>query len=131
MGSTHKHNTEMTVEEYLIGCFECQTFPHSFLEAIQRFLDLHGGDCGVIAILRKVLCRIKPFLFSYSIPDPIYPAHLEVRKVSRNGGIRWCHGWFNFRQALSEEYVGAEEINVGVWVVYFVLLLLCRFIEKI
>jgi putative transposase len=34
-----------------------------------------------------------------------YPAHGEVRRVSRNGGIRWHNHWVNVSHVLAEEYV--------------------------
>ena len=44
--------------------------------------------------------------------------------------IRWCHGWVNVSQVLAEECVGIEEVDDGVWAVYFGPLLLGRFVEK-
>lgn len=49
----------------------------------------------------------------------IYPDRFEVRLVSTNGGIRWHHGWINVSGALAGEYVGFEEIEDGLWDVYF------------
>jgi transposase InsO family protein len=40
-----------------------------------------------------------------------YPLHVEVRRVSRNGGIRWKHLWVNVSQTLMEEYIGFGEIE--------------------
>ena len=48
-----------------------------------------------------------------------YPGHYEVRRVSRNGGIRWHKQWVNVSQTLGEEYLGFVEINDGEWDVYF------------
>lgn len=48
-----------------------------------------------------------------------YPAHFEVRRVSRNGGIRWKNIRVNVGGVLEEEYVGLEAIDNGVWDVYF------------
>ena len=53
------------------------------------------------------------------LPQIQCPAHYEVRKVSRNGGIRWTSGWVNLGQVLREEYVGLVEIDDGVWDVTF------------
>lgn len=64
------------------------------------------------------------------IPELLYPPHFERRLVSRNGGIRWGCGWVNVSQVLSEEYVGLEEVDDGVWSVYFGPLLLGRFDER-
>ena len=48
-----------------------------------------------------------------------YPAHFEVRLVSRNGGIRWNARWVNVSHVLGGEYVGLEETDDGLWDVYF------------
>jgi len=53
------------------------------------------------------------------LPELEYPAHFEVRLVSRNGGIRWSSAWVNVSHVLGEEYVGLEEVGDGIWDVYF------------
>ena len=66
-----------------------------------------------------------------SPPPPLeYPGHYEVRRVSRNGGIRWHKQWVNVSQTLGEEYVGLVEIDDGEWDVYFGPLRLGRFHER-
>ncbi len=63
------------------------------------------------------------------LPEPNYPGHFEVRKVSKNGGIRWKKGWVNISHSLLEQNVGLEEVHDGVWSLYFGSLLLGRFHE--
>jgi transposase InsO family protein len=63
------------------------------------------------------------------LPPPEYPGHFEVRKVSKNGGIRWKKGWVNISHSLLEEYVGLEEVDDGLWSLYFGPVLLARFHE--
>jgi hypothetical protein len=63
------------------------------------------------------------------LPEPQYPGHFEIRHVSRNGGIRWKKGWVNVSHTLLEENVGLEEVDDGVWSLYFGPLLLGRFHE--
>lgn len=60
-----------------------------------------------------------PRPFPKTIPAFDYPAHFEVRRVSRNGGIRWHSNWLNVGQILAEEYVGFEEVDNETWDVYF------------
>lgn len=48
-----------------------------------------------------------------------YPNRFEVRYVSDNGGIRWNKDWVNVSVACVGEYVGLEEIDDGIWNVYF------------
>jgi transposase InsO family protein len=59
-----------------------------------------------------------------------YPSHFEVRLVSRNGGVRWDHGWVNVSHVLAEERVGFEEVDDGIWSVHFGPVLLGRFHER-
>jgi hypothetical protein len=53
------------------------------------------------------------------VPPIEYPGHFEVRLVSRNSGIRWKSNWVCVTHTLAEQYVGLEEIDDGVWEVYF------------
>ncbi len=68
--------------------------------------------------------------FPKKIDHPTYPGHFEVRRVSRNNGIRWNRAWINVSATLREEYVGCEEVDDGVWSVWFGPLLLGRFDER-
>jgi putative transposase len=59
-----------------------------------------------------------------------YPDRFEVRYVSANGGIRWNCDWVNVSIVCVGEYVGLEEIDNGIWNVYFGPLKLGRLIER-
>ena len=59
-----------------------------------------------------------------------YPDRFEVRYVSANGGIRWNHRWVNVSTVCVGEYVGLEEIDDGIWNVYFAPLRLGRLLER-
>jgi hypothetical protein len=63
-------------------------------------------------------------------PELRYPAHFELRRVSLNGGIRWNSQWVNISHVLGGEYVGLEEIDDGVWDLYFGPLNLGRMDER-
>ena len=60
-----------------------------------------------------------------------YPAHFEVRLVSRNSGIRWKKHWVCVTHTLAGEYVGLEEVDDGCWDVYFGPLKLGRMDERL
>src|SRR5215210_4730671 len=60
----------------------------------------------------------------------VYPDRFEVRYVSGNGGIRWNRDWVNVSTVCIGEYVGLEEIDNGIWTVYFGPLKLGRFDER-
>jgi transposase InsO family protein len=64
------------------------------------------------------------------IPPLEYPDRFEVRYVSANGGIRWNKDWVNVSSVCTGEYVGFEEIDNGIWNVYFGPLKLGRFDER-
>jgi putative transposase len=64
------------------------------------------------------------------LPALEYPDRYEVRLVSTNGGIRWNSDWVNVSITCAGEYVGLEEIEDGIWNVYFGKLKLGRLLEK-
>jgi transposase InsO family protein len=66
-----------------------------------------------------------------TLPPIEYPGHFEVRRVSRNNGIRWKHRWVCVTHTLAGEYVGLEEVDDGLWDVYFGPLRLGRMNERI
>jgi transposase InsO family protein len=64
------------------------------------------------------------------LPALEYPAHYETRYVSYNGGMRWNSDWVNVSICCAGEYVGLEEIDNGIWNVYFGPVKLGRLIEE-
>jgi transposase InsO family protein len=48
-----------------------------------------------------------------------YPAHFLVRRVSRSGTIRVLHNQVFVSNTLHEDYVGLEEVDDGIYDVYF------------
>jgi putative transposase len=64
------------------------------------------------------------------LPPHEYPDRFEVRYVSANGGIRWNSQWVNVSITCAGDYVGLEEIDDGVWNVYFGPLKLGRLLER-
>ena len=53
------------------------------------------------------------------LPDIEYPGHFERRLVSRNGGFRWNSTRVPITHTLEGQYVGLEEVDDGLWDVYF------------
>ena len=70
-----------------------------------------------------------------SMPDklvePDYPDRFEVRLVSGNGGVRWHSSWVNVTSVLVGEYIGFEEVDDGLWDVYFGPMRIGRFHERL
>jgi transposase InsO family protein len=64
------------------------------------------------------------------LPPLEYPDRFEVRYVSANGGIRWNSHWVNVSIVCAGEYVGLEEIDDGIWNVFFGPLKIGRLHER-
>lgn len=64
------------------------------------------------------------------IPAPEYPGHYLVRRVSRAGTFRFKNRQLFLSDALIQEPIGLEEIEDGLWSLYFCQLLLARLDER-
>jgi len=64
------------------------------------------------------------------VPRLEYPDRFETRYVSANGGIRWNSQWVCVSTVCAGDYVGLEEIDNGIWNVYFGSLKLGRLLER-
>ncbi len=71
-----------------------------------------------------------PRVMPSTVPSLEYPDRFEVRYVSANGGIRWNRDWINVSTTCAGEYVGLEEIDDGIWNVFFGPLKLGRLLER-
>jgi putative transposase len=71
-----------------------------------------------------------PRKMPHTLPPLEYPDRFAVRYVSAHGGIRWTHQWGNVSHVCVGAYVGLEEIDDGVWNVYFGPLKLGRLLER-
>lgn len=60
-----------------------------------------------------------------------YPSHYDVRLVSNNGGLRWNTHRVPVSHTLIKEYIGFEEIDDGIYNVYYCDFLIGRFFEEI
>ena len=65
-----------------------------------------------------------------SLPPIEYAGHLEKRTISFNGMMRWKDEPIFTSKTLAGEVVGLEEIDDGVWSLYFGTVLLARFDER-
>jgi putative transposase len=72
-----------------------------------------------------------PRVYAARLAPLEYPAHCEVRRVSRNGGIRWHEHWINVSHVLGGEYIAFEEIDDALWQVSFGPIALGRFHEAL
>jgi transposase InsO family protein len=68
--------------------------------------------------------------FPDDIPDPVYPAHFELRRVTKIGVFLWKQHPVFLTEALRYETLGLEHIAPGLWSVFFGEILLGRFHES-
>lgn len=71
-----------------------------------------------------------PRAYPSKIPAIEYPAHFEVRRVRFKGDIKWRSERLFVSEVLTREYVGLEEIDDGIWSLYFGPVLLARLDES-
>lgn len=69
--------------------------------------------------------------FPERIPDFDYHPDMKVLKVTKNGAIRWkSYYWVYLTAALQGKHVGIEDLNNGIWKVYYRNVLLGYFNEN-
>jgi putative transposase len=66
----------------------------------------------------------------YRLPRPEYPGHYEVRRISRHGCFKYKSTDHFVSVALAGEHIGLEEVDDGIWSLYFYRTLLARFDER-
>jgi len=71
-----------------------------------------------------------PRPYPETLPPIEYAGHLETRKVDHSGMIRWSGSRLFLSHTLHGEWVGLEEIDDGVWSLYYGPVLLARFDER-
>jgi putative transposase len=76
------------------------------------------------------LYQASPRPFPSKLPDVEYPGHFEVRSVRPTGDIRWRGCRLFVSEVLARERVGLEEVDDGIWSLYFGPVLLARFDER-
>lgn len=63
--------------------------------------------------------QVSPRPWPGTLPEIVYPDYYDVRKVSHCGGLYWRNGMVYVSHLLHDEWVGMDEIDEGIWVVYF------------
>ncbi len=77
------------------------------------------------------LHEYSPRPYKEKITDWDYPSYMRVRRVSRNGALRWGSlEWVMVSTTLIEKNVGLEELGEGIWRVFFRNKMLGYFDEK-
>jgi hypothetical protein len=64
--------------------------------------------------------RISKRVYARKLEDWTYAASLKLKLVTVNGALRWdSEGLIMVSTALAGRYVGLEEVDSGVWIVYY------------
>lgn len=74
--------------------------------------------------------RPSPRPFPERVPAPEYPGHFLVKRVTSGGTIRFKRKLLFLANPLRHLEVGLEEVNDGIWSLYFYRVLLARFDER-
>ena len=65
-----------------------------------------------------------------TLPAPEYPAHFETRWVALSGTFKWKNHQIFLSQVLGHEWIALEEIDDGIWSLYYYDVLLARLDER-
>ncbi len=72
-----------------------------------------------------------PREYKEKIDEWVYPSHCQVRRVCKNGALRWRSvKWVMVSTTLNDKFVGLEELGEGIWRIFFRQKLLGYFDEK-
>lgn len=63
--------------------------------------------------------RSSPRPYPRRIPEPEYPGHHLIRLVSNAGTFRFQCRQIFLSQALKQNHIGMEEVQHGIWAIYF------------
>lgn len=64
-------------------------------------------------------------------PEILYPGHFELRRVKHSGEFKWRSQTLFLGSVFAGELIGLEEVEDGVWSVYFAHHLLARLDERV
>ncbi len=98
-----------------------------------EFKQRHNEERGNVGIGNKTPASLytpSPREFPDKIIPPEYPETFDVRKVSGSGLFRWMNEGVHVSRCLAGKYIGFEEIDDGLWKVFFYEKFLGFFDEK-
>jgi len=76
------------------------------------------------------LYRASPRLYTGTLPALAYPRHFVVKRVTNAGTIRFKTRLLYLSTALRQHRIGLEEVDDGIWSLYFCDVLLGRIDER-
>ena len=100
------------------------------LERFRRRYNEERPHEGIDGDLPEERWTPSPRLYPERLVPPEYPSHLEVRRVSHAGTFRLKAKQPFLSNALSDEYIGLEEVGDGLWNIVYYETLLGRIDER-
>jgi len=93
----------------------------AMVQDYDRYAEIYTPNVEQSALLGREGNRFRPSPRPYPsrLPTVEYPAHFETRLMSRNGGFRWACRWVSLSHLLAGQRIGLEEVDDGVWDVYY------------
>ena len=76
------------------------------------------------------LYRCSPRGFPAQLPPLEYPGHFLVKRITNAGTFRFKHRLLFIANALKQHHIGLEEVDDGIWSIYFGRVLLARLDER-
>lgn len=64
------------------------------------------------------------------LPEPVYPGHWEVLRVSKGGTMKWNGRPVFLSKPLEQQLIGLEPLDEDLWAIWFCNLELARFEER-
>ncbi len=74
--------------------------------------------------------RPSPRPYPETLPPLEYPGHFLVKRVTNAGTFRFKHRLLFIANALKQHHIGFEEVDDGIWSIYFGRVLLARLDER-
>lgn len=100
------------------------------LEDFRRRYNEERPHEGIDGALPEERYEPSPRPYPDRLRRPEYPAHMEVRRVSHAGTFRLKAKQPFLSNALSDEYIGLEEVRDGIWSIVYYETLLGRIDER-
>jgi putative transposase len=111
--------------------------PRANLGAQQRaftaFRRLYNDERPHQALQGKTpASRYHPSSYAYpdALPPQEYPGHFLVKKITTGGTFRFQHRLLFISNSLTGHHIGLEEVDDGVWTIYFNTVLLAKLDER-
>ena len=71
-----------------------------------------------------------PRAYPERIPEPAYPGHFKVKAITTGGTFRFGNRVLYLANALTGERVGLDEVDDGIWHIYFTSVLIATLNER-